>query len=66
MYTGMILHVLREMSSDRASEIFRKAMAEVGKLSAHTLKKELNLQNTFEDAVNLDHWFKSFEYYYFS
>lgn len=53
MYAGMVLNVHREMNNgDRASEIFRKAMAEVGTLSAHTLKKELNLQDTFEDAVN--------------
>ena len=53
MYSGALLSLYTTMDKN-ASPIFRKALTDVGKMAAETMKKELNLKNTFEDAV--DSW----------
>lgn len=54
MYFNAAFFIHKEMEKEhvKTSEILRKAYTEAGKVSAQTLKKELGLKNTFEDAVN--------------
>jgi hypothetical protein len=53
MYFNLVFFLYQELESRNtdASEILRKVCAEVGRESAETMKKEVGLTDTFEDAV---------------
>jgi hypothetical protein len=53
MYFNLVFFLYHELESRNtdASEILRKVCAEVGRESAETMKKEVGLTDTFEDAV---------------
>ncbi|MBU7043572.1 MAG: hypothetical protein HXS47_08275 [Theionarchaea archaeon] len=54
MYCNLaeFLHSELHSHTPHLTHAFQTACTEVGKASARTLKEELNLENTFEDAVN--------------
>lgn len=55
MYVNVALAFHKALENDtKRPDIFKSVFTEAGKASARTLKRELNLKDTFEDAV--DSW----------